>query len=238
MKMKKILYAILLSAPFLLTACNNDDVEIVATPSAQGTVVDDMGNTYEWVRIGGLDWTTSNALNGPSCADVTYEGNWGPVYLFDDSEASYMVDEYIPEYGNLMSYEAAMASAPDGWRLPTDEDWKALEQSLGMTDVDNIGWRGAGGVASRLTEKSSGARLGLQYGGGILRRQSYGQLSLQFLFFKEYGYFWTATPHPDKVEDNMVYFRKLVYGVDGVERQAGSAEYLLSVRWCRNVTND
>jgi len=241
MKMKKILYPMLLLAPVFMTGCNDDDVTIIEAPVAQGTVMDDEGNTYDWVRIGGLDWTTSNALNGPACVDATFEGNWGPEYVFDDYDDpetyAFMLDEYIPEYGNLMNYADAMSSAPDGWRLPTDEDWKALERALGMQNADNMGWRGEG-VAPRLMDAESGVQMGLQLGGGIVRRQSYGMLTLEFLNFKEFGYYWTSTLRPDPDKDEMAYYRKLVFGVGGVERQAASTEYLLSVRWCRDATND
>ena len=52
---------------------------------------------------------------------------------------------YSSEYGYLYTYEAALAAVPEGWRLPTDEDWKKLEAALGMEqsqiDLDNT-WRG------------------------------------------------------------------------------------------------
>lgn len=52
---------------------------------------------------------------------------------------------YSSEYGYLYTYEAALAAVPEGWRLPSDEDWKRLEAALGMEqsqiDLDNT-WRG------------------------------------------------------------------------------------------------
>lgn len=35
-----------------------------------------------------------------------------------------LVKAYYTTYGNLYTYEEAVANAPAGWRLPTDEDWK------------------------------------------------------------------------------------------------------------------
>ncbi len=234
--MKNIYFFMTLCAVVILSACNSDDDVPVVAPLERGVVVDDMGNSYGWVRIGDLDWTTSNAMNGPGCYDATYEGNWGPENVFDPrySQYAFMRDEYIPAYGNLMSYDDAIESAPEGWRLPSDEDWKNLERALGMKDPDNLGWRGDG-ILPVLTSKESGSQLGLRFGGGIIRKQSYGMLNLTFLFFKEYGYFWTSTVDPKNQDDPMAYFRKIVFGVDGVERQAGSQQYLLSVRWCRDA---
>ena len=52
---------------------------------------------------------------------------------------------YSSENGYLYTYEAALAAVPEGWRLPSDEDWKKLEAALGMEqsqiDLDNT-WRG------------------------------------------------------------------------------------------------
>lgn len=52
---------------------------------------------------------------------------------------------YSSEYGYLYTYDAALAAVPEGWRLPSDEDWKKLEAALGMEqsqiDLDNT-WRG------------------------------------------------------------------------------------------------
>jgi uncharacterized protein (TIGR02145 family) len=38
----------------------------------------------------------------------------------------------LETFGNLYTYEQALALAPEGWRLPTDEDWQKLEQAMGI----------------------------------------------------------------------------------------------------------
>ena len=59
-------------------------------------------------------------------------------YGDDDLEADY------DKHGNLYTWEEANTLCPDGWRLPTDEDWKNLERALGMSqaDANQKGWRG------------------------------------------------------------------------------------------------
>lgn len=52
---------------------------------------------------------------------------------------------YAEKYGYLYSYAAALKAVPAGWRLPTDEDWKKLEATLGMSaaEIDRLeDWRG------------------------------------------------------------------------------------------------
>lgn len=56
-------------------------------------------------------------------------------------------DNYSETYGFLYSLEGARKAVPEGWRLPTDEDWKKLEATLGMSaeDLDKLeAWRGTG----------------------------------------------------------------------------------------------
>lgn len=236
MKMNKIIYTLLLFVSVLMVSCNDDDVTIVSSPAARGTVTDDMGNTYNWVRIGNLDWTTSNARNGKSMLDVEYL-DWNWENLFDEEEQAELIDNYLPVHGNLMTYDDAVASAPDGWRLPSDEDWKALERALGMTDADNMGWRGEG-VASRLMEKG-GAEMALSLGGNIRSTVRFdGNYTYAFDSNGECGYYWTSTIEPSYVDERLAYFRKLVAGYGMVERRYTSAESYYSVRWCRDARND
>ena len=131
--MKKLLICLLASLTFM--ACSDDDTAPVVTPTERGTVTDNEGNVYNWVRIGDQDWTTTNAHNGEPFYNLTYYNEYleWEDYIFEfSSTRKRLRDKYVPVYGNLMKYEEAVASAPEGWRLPTDEDWKKLERTLGM----------------------------------------------------------------------------------------------------------
>lgn len=64
------------------------------------------------MRIGNLDWTTSNARNGsPVWNEEYYNESMGY-----DSDVDFDTDtlEYFNAYGNLLSYEEAIVSAPEG----------------------------------------------------------------------------------------------------------------------------
>ena len=122
----KQLLTICLLAILTLAACSDDGNDVNLTPTATGTVTDSEGNEYGWVRIGNLDWTTSNARNGSPVWNEEYYNEsmgWDSSVLFDADTL-----EYFNAYGNLLSYEEAIVSAPEGWRLPTDDDWKSLER--------------------------------------------------------------------------------------------------------------
>lgn len=73
--------------------------------------------------------------------------------LFQDVFVDHMKEfensngHYSETYGFLYSLDAARKAVPEGWRLPTDEDWKKLEATLGMSarELESLNaWRGTG----------------------------------------------------------------------------------------------
>lgn len=73
---------------------------------------------------------------------------------------------YSQKYGLLYTLDAARKAVPEGWRIPTDEDWKKLERALGMitSDLDRMEeWRGSAAISDWLKSEESG--FGLVYGG-------------------------------------------------------------------------
>lgn len=235
--MKKTIYTALIALSiFGLNACSDDDNLPKITPTDKGIVTDNLGNTYNWVRIGNQMWTTTNAKNGTPLTEAEYYSgsNYNHV-LYGDEEIKYFETEYLPEYGNPMTYEDAVESAPQGWRLPTDEDWQKLERTLGMKNTDTKGLRGEG-VAFAMTAKDSGAELGLDIGGGVFPVQVYGWIEMNLDYVKEHGYYWTSTLAPEyEGEHTMAYYRRLTANYGKVSRECMRADCYLSVRWVKDV---
>lgn len=233
--MKKFIYAfaaLVLAAS--LTACDDDDKVIVVEPSGHGTVTDDQGNVYEWVQIGDLCWTTTNARNGQSLDEAEFYDNFEWDYVLgSQSEINYYNNEYLPAYGNPMTYADAVASAPEGWRLPSDEDWMKLERAMGMKDADSEGLRG--NIGMELMKKDSGCCLGLELGGSVIAVPSYGTLVMNLENAGVYGYYWTSTLDTQYTDKEQAYFRRITANIPMVARNRMQTINFLSVRWVKDA---
>lgn len=70
------------------------------------------GTDYYYTNIAGLDWFRHNL------ADPAY----GVPYSNDEAMS--------PVFGRFYSYEEAVKACPEGWRLPTDEEWIAMAREV------------------------------------------------------------------------------------------------------------
>ena len=93
--------------------------------------------------------------------------------------------------------------------------------------------RGSAGLA--LMAEDSGSQLALLLGGAMIGVRNQGWIDKKINHEKEFGYYWTSTPAPDAGLKKTAYFRKIVFGNDGVGRDATDRTNLLSVRWCRDA---
>lgn len=87
-----------------------------------GTFTDNRdGKIYKWVKIGNQAWMAENLAYLPySCPPDSNCGIWVPYY---------------EQYGCLYDWETANLIAPDGWHLPTEEEWYQLINYLGGPSV-------------------------------------------------------------------------------------------------------
>lgn len=113
----------------------------------RGTVTDIDGNVYETVRIGDQWWMVENLQvthyrNGDLIPEVRDAREWdaletGAWCTYDNDPAN------AETYGLLYNWFAVNDPrdiAPDGWRVPSDDDWKQLEMTLGMDPAALDGW--------------------------------------------------------------------------------------------------
>lgn len=137
--------------------CIEDDPFTCGT----STVTDIDGNVYNTVQIGCQCWLqqdlkVSKYPNGEAIPYIDNDATWGALAddntsdaysVYGDSNNDGVVDIANPDYGYLYSYAAAIGDnwekdnadnqgiCPDGWHLPTDEEWTELVDELGGSAV-------------------------------------------------------------------------------------------------------
>lgn len=102
-----------------------------------GTVEDIDGNVYQTVRIGDQWWMSENLMtthyrNGDEIPDVQSYSDWGT--LVSGALVSHGNDQSnINTYGALYNGYAVLDNrglAPEGWHIPTEEEWLELAEFL------------------------------------------------------------------------------------------------------------
>lgn len=231
---KYTIFIIALAFALTLGACSDDDSTPVVTPSTEGTFTDADGSVYGWVRIGNLDWMTTSYHGGEAWNTQTVISTTGfenDLYSphSDEEEAALILSR-----GNFYTYQQALDLCPEGWRLPTDDDWKQLEMALGMSQkaADAEGWRkGAGYLMAQ--EAVQGTGLAMKYAGEVTPWAS----SVPSLYREgDYGYYWSATKDTTKAHE-CAFIRVITPVADKVERVATTtSDNYLSVRYVRDAS--
>jgi len=115
--------------------CESDEPESSASVTAPavdyGTLADSRdGKSYKTVKIGNLTWMAEN-LNFDNSATAT--GSIDSSFCYDGIPAN------CTKYGRLYQEYAATAVCPEGWRLPTADDWRDLTTTAKSEFGDNNG---------------------------------------------------------------------------------------------------
>ena len=139
------------------------------------------GKTYRVVRIGKLAWMAEN-LNYITATTAT-DSSW--CYDYADSNCV--------KYGRLYNWDTAMKACPEGWRLPTREDWNNLVKAAGGEEAgkklkSNTGWT----VLNRPTGRPTGTD---DFGFSALPggSRSCGDSGGRFFTIDKDGTWWSAT---------------------------------------------
>ena len=111
------------------------------------TVTDIEGREYKTVKIGNQWWMAENLAvtrfnDSSSVAFISaLNSDWE-----NTTEAAY-TSLNDGQYGFLYNFavvESTKNIAPEGWHVPTDEEWLMLEKEIGMSSEETqlLGWRG------------------------------------------------------------------------------------------------
>lgn len=94
-------------------------------------------NSYQTVKIGNQIWLAENMAYLPHVSPSSIESATDTIIYVhgyegtDVSEA--ILSENFKKYGALYNWVAAQIISPEGWHLPSEDEWRQLEQSIGMT---------------------------------------------------------------------------------------------------------
>lgn len=167
------------------------------------------GVDYYYVNIGGLDWFRNNLASA---------GN-GTSYLNED-----IVSDI---FGRYYSYDEAVNACPEGWRLPSEEDWMALADAMGSPASGK--YESFSNVAAKLmvnayfnetalleywpqvgdvNNESKLSFMPFGYANLGIRNEEGKYPSASFEGMKEYVAVWTSDMVED--EDGMAYFRYII----------------------------
>ncbi|MEM7179823.1 MAG: fibrobacter succinogenes major paralogous domain-containing protein [Spirochaetota bacterium] len=111
------------------------------------TVEDVEGNTYHTVKIGNQVWLAEN-LRSTKFQDGS---KIKTAFIANDDEKNLL------QYGRLYDWHDVSDTrniCPIGWRVASDDDWKQLEKTIGMSEeeLDKTGWRGQNDIGITLKE--------------------------------------------------------------------------------------
>ena len=188
---------------------NQYQFKVIADDTIYCTDID--GNVYETVIIGEQIWTTTNLKvthyrNGDPIPTGYNNSEWSNL---DDTETgAYAVyndqESNADTYGYLYNWYAVDDSrniAPEGWHIPTDEEWMELEMYLGMSEseANSTGWRGTdegSQLAGRADLWNSGdlennANFGTS--GFTALPAGYRSSGGYYYHMGDYGCFWSST---------------------------------------------
>ncbi len=217
------------------------------TVTTTGTLIDRDGNEYGTVFIGELEWMAENLrtiryANGDSIPNITFAGDW--AVQTEGAWAHYNNDDYFDtHFGKLYNWYAVSDSrglCPAGWRVPTHEDWKALELTLGMPEAD-LGRSGTRGREERIGGmlKNTGTQHWQSPNEGAGNQSGFGGLpggsrsgSGEFSGIGYVGLWWTDTD----AGSGMAWMRMLSHDSPHVDLLYADKSFGFSVRCVRGDT--
>jgi len=216
------------------------------------SVTDIENNRYDAVKIGQQVWMAENlrVTQYPDGTEIDYVADSADWAALGTTNAAYCwydnVEANSEIFGALYNWTAAMYGkggsnanpsgvqgvCPDGWHLPSDDEWKQLEMVLGLNqaETEEAFWRGTNqGIQLKekgfvhwlnAPEEGTNSRGFTALGAGDRRYQGW------FEGIRMYTYYWTAS------EYNMLHAwdRHLSYTEGGIHRKDNNKGHGLSVR--------
>ncbi len=143
------------------------------------------GNTYRTITVKGVTWMAENLK-----------------YIVPGSDENFFDNDpnNVPGYGVLYDWKTAMKGCPDGWHLPSGEEFRTL---VNQFDVDEL-WE---------KSKSGPVSFEIQLGGMQNHEGTFTEMD-------ESAYFWTSTEYNEIEAEYFSYLVLNNHPVADVSRRA------------------
>ncbi|HOW24784.1 MAG TPA: FISUMP domain-containing protein [Bacteroidales bacterium] len=198
------------------------------------------GQSYPTVQIGVLCWMAANLNIGTmitSNQSGQMQTNNGIIekYCYGNTPAQCDVYGGLYEWDEAMQYvtdEGTQGICPEGWHIPTDEDWQLLEGTVdsqypvGDPEWDDMLFRGfdaGGNLKETGFEHWSGPNLGATNSSGFTALPGgYRNPNSQFYGTESIGYFWSSTLiTPTEALNRRLYWDNTMIGRFGAVKATG-----------------
>jgi uncharacterized protein (TIGR02145 family) len=138
-------------------------------------------------------------------------------YTATGSKCYIDLESNCDKYGRLYNWDAAMSACPNGWHLPSDDEWSALVNSAGGSSTAGRHLKATSGWNSNGNGLDTYGFTALPGGNGY---------SGGFDFVGNYGTWWSST----EFESDYAYVRYVGYNYEAVFRDYGGKYDVFSVR--------
>ena len=235
--MKRTIYLLATSILIVVGIMSCTKEEVATSNPEYGTMTDIQGNTYKTVKIGNQWWMAENlkvtVFNDKTPINAIAENAADSIWE-NTSKAAYCI--YDTTLGALYNWNVInniKIVAPKGWHIPSDDEWKTLEKTIGMetADLEKTAWRGTN-EADKLLAKYKAPTESELYAFGT-NESGFSALFAGCRLFsgainqeKNTAFWWTSTPSTG----NEAWYRYIDANQKKIFRQHTYTNYGFSIR--------